>query len=197
MVTFVILNAIVVIAVLAIDLYRHQFQTLYFSSVLLAITINGFINLILLSKLNFIAVFTVLMYCIWTILQYYLNHHYYSFCITQQKFLTGILTIMISISLVVVDQTGDQSFYMSVPYLAPAIFAFGAIILFSSTFNSEWFQQLYYRLKIKQPLWIGTLFILIAMVIIVSLTPFWYLFILLYTGLGIILYVEKYFFIKR
>ncbi|UXR78718.1 MULTISPECIES: hypothetical protein [unclassified Staphylococcus] len=100
---------------------------------------------------------------------------------------------MISISLVVVDQTADQSFYMSVPYLAPAIFAFGAILLFSSTFNSAWFHQLYRRLKIKQPLWIGTLLILIAMIVIVALTPFWYIFILLYGGFAFILYAEKLF----
>lgn len=193
MAAFVTINSIVVIAILVFDLYRHQFQSLHFSSVLLAITINGFINLILLGKLNFISIFTVLMYCIWTVLQYYLNHYYHPFALTQQKFLTGILTIMISISLVVVDQTADQSFYMSVPYLAPAIFTFGAILLFSSTFNSGWFQQLYRRLKIKQPLLIGTLLILIAMIVIVALTPFWYIFILLYGGLAVILYVEKLF----
>ncbi|MGV3043320.1 hypothetical protein [Staphylococcus rostri] len=193
MASFVILNSVVVIVILAFDMYRHQFQSLHFSSVLLAITMNAIINLILLGKLTFISVFTVLMYCIWTVLQYYLNHHYQPFAIKQQKFLTGIVTIMISIALVVVDQTADQSYYMSVPYLAPAIFAFGAILLFSSTFNSEWYQRLYRKLKIKQPLWIGTTLILIAFIVMVALTPFWYIFVLLYAGLWILLYIEKLF----
>ncbi|MCS4486433.1 hypothetical protein [Staphylococcus americanisciuri] len=193
MASFVIINSIVAIVILTFDMYRHRFQSLNLSSVLLVITTNGFINLILLGKLMFISIFTVLMYCIWTILQYYLNHHFQPFMIRQQKFLTVILTIMLSISLVVVDQTADQSYYMSVPYLAPAIFAVGAILLFSSTFDSDWFQGLYNRLKIKYPLWVGTSLVMLSFIIMVALTPLWYLFVFLYGGFWILLFIEKIF----
>ncbi|KIX91702.1 hypothetical protein TP70_01130 [Staphylococcus microti] len=193
MAAFVIINSIVVVVILAFDMYRHQFQSLHFSSVLLAITTNAFINLMLLGKLTFISVFTLLMYCIWTVLQYYLNYHYQPFTIKNYKFLTGIVTIMLSIALVVVDQTADQSYYMSVPYLSPAIFAFGAILLFSSTFDSDWYRRLYRKLKIKQPLWVGTSLIIIAFIVMVALTPFWYLFVLVYGGLWVLLFIEKIF----
>ncbi|QLK85489.1 hypothetical protein [Staphylococcus sp. 17KM0847] len=196
MALFVILNIIVVITVLSVDLYRHQYAAIRFSSVLLTLTINGWINLILLSKLSFISIFTLLMYCIWTGLQYYLDHYFYHFEVRQQKFLIIILTIMLSIALVVCFQTSDQSYYMSVPYLGPAAFALGAILLFSSTFQSVRYQRSLQRFKIKNPLWIGTLLIILALILMVVLTPFWYLFLLLYGAFITILYFEKLFILK-
>lgn len=74
MVLFVILNIVVIFIVLAFDLHKNHYQSFRFSSVLLAIAINSFINQILLSKITFISLAAMFMFIVWTILHFYLDH---------------------------------------------------------------------------------------------------------------------------
>ena len=52
MIIYVLINIAVVLGVLGLDLYKHQFKQLKFSSVLIAITINALINAIVIDKFN-------------------------------------------------------------------------------------------------------------------------------------------------
>lgn len=194
MALFVILNIFVVLVALFIDLYRHQFRYIRFSTMLLAIALNSIFNQILLNKVTFISIFTMLMYCVWTILQYLLDRYYQPFHIHQQKFFSSILTMIVSISIVIIYQTGDQSYYMSLPYLAPAIFLIGAIVLSSGMVGLPYLQSFLKRLKINNSVLIGTISIILSFVIMTILTPFWY--IILIVNLGFIIYLlwEKLFF---
>lgn len=197
MALFVILNIMIVAIVLLIDMHRHQYQSIRFSTVLLAITLNSLINPILLNQLNFITMATFLMYFIWFVLQIDLERTVRPFYIKNQKFFTSIIAVMISILFVVMAQTAEQSIYMSVPYLAPAIFLFGAILQFSSTLKSPRFETFFQKLKIKNPLWIGACLIVLSMVLMMLLTPFWYLFIIAHACLIVVFMLEKLFILTK
>ncbi|ARJ51242.1 hypothetical protein [Staphylococcus lutrae] len=197
MALFVILNIIIVVGVLLIDMHRHQYQYIRLSTVLFAITLNGLINPILLNQISFITMATFLMYLIWYVLQIELERTVRRFNIKNQKFFTMIIAIMISILFVVMAQTADQSYYMSVPYLAPAIFLFGAILQFSCTLQSTRFNAFYRKLKIKQPLWIGACLIVLSMVLMMLLTPFWYLFLIVHLNFFTLFVVEKLFILRK
>ncbi|WP_086428303.1 hypothetical protein [Staphylococcus cornubiensis] len=197
MALFVILNIVIVVGVFLIDMYRHQYQYVRLSALLFAITLNSLLNPILLDQLNFITLSTFLMYLTWFILQIYLDRTVRIFKIQNQKFFTGIITMIISILFVVMAQTADQSIYMSVPYLAPAIFLFGAILQFSSVLHSPRFESLYRHLKIKNPLLIGACFIILSMMLMMLLTPFWYLYLIIYACLFLIFLLEKIFILEK
>ncbi len=59
MIIYVLINIAVVLGVLGLDLYKHQFKQLKFSSVLIAITINALINAIVIDKFNFITLCSI------------------------------------------------------------------------------------------------------------------------------------------
>ena len=60
MIIYVLINIAVVLGVLGLDLYKHQFkQNFKFSSVLIAITINALINAIVIDKFNFITLCSI------------------------------------------------------------------------------------------------------------------------------------------
>ena len=191
MVLFVILNIVVVLIVLAFDLHQNHYQSFRFSSVLLAIAMNSFINQILLSKITFISLAAMFMFIVWTILHFYLDHHYSPYKVHQQKFLMTIFTFMVSIGLIITYQTGDQSYYMSVPFVAPTIFIFGGILFFSSTFHSPRYQSFYQKIKVRRPVWVGTLFMLIGITTLSTLTPLWYIIIFIYFGFFVVINLEK------
>ncbi|BAS46788.1 hypothetical protein SSCHL_2008 [Staphylococcus schleiferi] len=197
MALFVILNIIIVIGTLLVDLHRHHYRYIRLSSVILSLTLSSFVNPILLNKLNFITLATMLMYLTWLILQYHLDYTHHTFKIRHQKFFIGVLTIMISILFVILARTSEVSIYMSVPYLAPAIFLFGGILQFSTTLNSPCFSKFYQVLKIKHPIWMGGTLILLSMITMVSLTPFWYLFVIVYVGFWATLTIEKIFILPK
>lgn len=197
MALFVILNIIIVVGVFLIDMYRHQYQYVRLSAFLFAITVNSLLNPILLNQLNFITMSSFLMYLTWFILQMYLDHHGHTFKIQNQKFFTGIIAMMISILFVVMTQTADQTIYMSVPYLAPAIFLFGAILQFSSVLHSPRFETFYRRLKMKNPLFIGACFIVASMILMMLLTPFWYLYLIIYACLILVFLFEQIFILEK
>ena len=62
MIIYVLINIAVVLGVLGLDLYKHQFKQLKFSSVLIAITINALINAIVIDKFNFITLCSIAFY---------------------------------------------------------------------------------------------------------------------------------------
>ena len=69
--------------------------------------------------------------------------------------------------------------YMSIPFLAPAIFIIGGIMLFISTFNSldETAEN---NNKIKKLMIKGLIIINISFIVMMVLTPYWYLYLIVY-----------------
>ncbi|MGO3050659.1 hypothetical protein CD110_04315 [Staphylococcus casei] len=175
----IIINIAAVLIILGIDLYRQNYKQLKFSSILIALTINAIINLFLIGKFDYIALYTCFQFILWTILQLYINYKIQTHVITQQKFIAMILTIILSTSLILTYNTSHDSYYMSIPYLAPAIFMIGAIILFYSTFKPQEKEKIKILTRIKRPVLTGHLLIVISCIVMTLLTPYWYAFLLI------------------
>ena len=116
MIIYILINIAIVLLILGIDLYRHRFRQLKFSSILLSILINSVIDIFAINQFNFITMFTVTLFMIWTLLQIYLNFKLYPFVISDQKFIAIILAIVISLLQFITDKSSTQSVYMSIPY---------------------------------------------------------------------------------
>ncbi|MDN6750632.1 MAG: hypothetical protein L0L95_10285, partial [Staphylococcus equorum] len=69
----IIINIAAVLIILGIGLYRQNFKQLKFSSILIALSVNGLINLFLVGEYDYIAFYTSAQLIIWTILQLYIN----------------------------------------------------------------------------------------------------------------------------
>ncbi|MBU0436911.1 hypothetical protein BU065_10265 [Staphylococcus succinus] len=175
----IIINIAAVLIILGIDLYRQNYKQLKFSSILIALTINAIINLFLIGTFDYIALYTCFQFILWTILQLYINYKIQTHVITQQKFIAMILTIILSTSLILTYNTSHDSYYMSIPYLAPAIFMIGAIILFYSTFKPQEKEKIKILTRIKRPVLTGHLLIIISCIVMTLLTPYWYAFLLI------------------
>ncbi|EVU60835.1 hypothetical protein [Staphylococcus aureus] len=179
MILYILINIAIVVLITGFNLYRHQMQHLSLSAMLLSITINAFINTFIIDKYNFITLCTITMFIIWTILQFYIDKKLKPVYITGQKFIAIILTIVVSLTQRVTDFSSTQSIYMSIPFLAPAIFIIGGIMLFISTFNSldETAEN---NNKIKKLMIKGLIIINISFIVMMVLTPYWYLYLIVY-----------------
>lgn len=179
MIVYILINIAIVILITGFNLYRHQMQHLSLSAMLLSITINAFINTFIIDKYNFITLCTITMFIIWTILQFYIDKKLKPVYITDQKFIDIILTIVVSLTQRVTDFSSTQSIYMSIPFLAPAIFIIGGIMLFISTFNNldETAEN---NNKIKKLMIKGLIIINISFIVMMVLTPYWYLYLIVY-----------------
>ncbi|HHO1822827.1 TPA: hypothetical protein ACRUE4_001649 [Staphylococcus aureus] len=179
MILYILINIAIVVLITGFNLYRHQMQHLSLSAMLLSITINAFINTFIIDKYNFITLCTITMFIIWTILQFYIDKKLTPVYITDQKFIAIILTIVVSLTQRVTDFSSTQSIYMSIPFLAPAIFIIGGIMLFISTFNSldETAEN---NNKIKKLMIKGLIIINISFIVMMVLTPYWYLYLIVY-----------------
>lgn len=179
MIVYILINIAIVILITVFNLYRHQMQHLSLSAMLLSITINAFINTFIIDKYNFITLCTITMFIIWTILQFYIDKKLKPVYITDQKFIAIILTIVVSLTQRVTDFSSTQSIYMSIPFLAPAIFIIGGIMLFISTFNNldETAEN---NNKIKKLMIKGLIIINISFIVMMVLTPYWYLYLIVY-----------------
>ena len=180
MIIFILINIAVVILVTGLDLYRHQYKQLKFSSILLSISINCVIDIFVIDKFNFITLFTTILFLVWTFLQIYLNHKLYPFLIKEQKFIATIFAIVISLAQFITDSSSEQSVYMSLPYLAPAVFIIGAVLLFVGTFKLSEIERLSLLRKVKRPITTGTIIIILSLTLMMILTPFWYVFVIVY-----------------
>lgn len=180
MILYLLINIAVVLLIIGLDLYFHQFKQLRFSSILIAISLNAIIDLFIVSKYNFISIYTMILLIAWALLQLYLNKKIHPFIIKDQKFIAMIFAIVVSLSQFITNISSEQSLYMSLPYLAPAIFLIGAILLFVGTFESSELEYLPFLKSIKYPLTIGTIIIMIAFIAMMILTPFWYVFTIIY-----------------
>ncbi|HII1048078.1 TPA: hypothetical protein ACYYVR_000404 [Staphylococcus aureus] len=179
MILYILINIAIVVLITGFNLYRHQMQHLSLSAMLLSITINAFINTFIIDKYNFITLCTITMFIIWTILQFYIDKKLKPVYITDQKFIAIILTIVVSLTQRVTDFSSTQSIYMSIPFLAPAIFIIGGIMLFISTLNSldETAEN---NNKIKKLMIKGLIIINISFIVMMVLTPYWYLYLIVY-----------------
>ncbi|HCV5192709.1 TPA: hypothetical protein OWI75_001746 [Staphylococcus aureus] len=179
MIVYILINIAIVVLITGFNLYRHQMQHLSLSAMLLSITINAFINTFIIDKYNFITLCTITMFIIWTILQFYIDKKLKPVYITDQKFIAIILTIVVSLTQRVTDFSSTQSIYMSIPFLAPAIFIIGGIMLFISTFNSL-DKTAENNNKIKKLMIKGLIIINISFIVMMVLTPYWYLYLIVY-----------------
>lgn len=179
MILYILINIAVVLLIVGIDLYLHQFKQLRFSSILIAISLNAIIDLIVVAKYNFISIYTMILFIVWALLQLYLNKKINPFMIKDQKFIAVIFVIVISLAQFITDISSEQSVYMSLPYLAPAIFIIGAVLLFVGTFNVSELNHLPILKTIKHPMLIGTILIIISFIAMMILT-FWYVFTIIY-----------------
>lgn len=177
----IIINIAAVLVILGIDLYRQNYKQLKFSSILIALTISSFINLIIVGKYDFISLYTNIQLLLWTILQLYLNRKVHTYVISQQKFIAFIITSILSTSLILTYSTSNDSYYMSVPYLAPTVFMFGAIIVFYTTFSPSEKEKFGFIHRIKHPILVGQILMIIATTLMTLLTPYWYMFIIIHT----------------
>ncbi|HDC5860755.1 TPA: hypothetical protein O8336_001639 [Staphylococcus aureus] len=179
MIVYILINIAIVVLITGFNLYRHQMQHLSLSAMLLSITINAFINTFIIDKYNFITLCTITMFIIWTILQFYIDKKLKPVYITDQNFIAIILTIVVSLTQRVTDFSSTQSIYMSIPFLAPAIFIIGGIMLFISTFNNldETAEN---NNKIKKLMIKGLIIINISFIVMMVLTPYWYLYLIVY-----------------
>ncbi|HDJ2892992.1 TPA: hypothetical protein PP871_000327 [Staphylococcus aureus] len=179
MIVYILINIAIVVLITGFNLYRHQMQHLSLSAMLLSITINAFINTFIIDKYNFITLCTITMFIIWTILQFYIDKKLKAVYITDQKFIAIILTIVVSLTQRVTDFSSTQSIYMSIPFLAPAIFIIGGIMLFISTFNNldETAEN---NNRIKKLMIKGLIIINISFIVMMVLTPYWYLYLIVY-----------------
>lgn len=179
MILYILINIAIVVLITGFNLYRHQMQHLSLSAMLLSITINAFINTFIIDKYNFITLCTITMFIIWTILQFYIDKKLKPVYITDQKLIAIILTIVVSLTQRVTDFSSTQSIYMSIPFLAPAIFIIGGIMLFISTFNSldETAEN---NNKIKKLMIKGLIIINISFIVMMVLTPYWYSYLIVY-----------------
>ena len=193
----IIINIATVLIILGIDLYRQNFKQLKFSSILLAITINAMINLVIVGKYDYITFYTCVQLIIWTMLQLYLNKKIKVYVITDQKLIGFILSIIMSTSLILSYDTSNDSYYMSIPYLAPAIFIIGATLLFYSTFQTHEKEQIKVLNRIRRPITIGQICIILSFTIMTLLTPYWYAFIIVHLLLYFFYYGRIYFFHKN
>lgn len=176
----IIINVLVTVVILIFDLYRQNLKQLKYSSILIAITVNGLINLFVSGEYDFITFTFILSLIIWTLLQLYINNKVRVFFIEDQKFIAVVLAIILSTSTILAYDTSHDSYYMSVPYLAPAISLIAAILLFYSTFKPN--EQAQFRLiqRIKNPMLVGHVLFILSFAIMMLLTPYWYAFILIY-----------------
>ncbi|HCC5652452.1 TPA: hypothetical protein M5627_001710 [Staphylococcus aureus] len=179
MIVYILINIAIVVLITGFNLYRHQMQHLSLSPMLLSITINAFINTFIIDKYNFITLCTITMFIIWTILQFYIDKKLKPVYITDQKLIAIILTIVVSLTQRVTDFSSTQSIYMSIPFLAPAIFIIGGIMLFISTFNSL-DESAENNNKIKKLMIKGLIIINISFIVMMVLTPYWYLYLIVY-----------------
>ena len=69
---------------------------------------------------------------------------------------------------------------MSIPYLAPAIFIFGAVLVFIGTFKMSEIEHISLLTKVKRPITTGTIVIILSFIIMMILTPFWYVYVIVY-----------------
>ncbi|MBF7017674.1 hypothetical protein [Staphylococcus durrellii] len=176
----IIINIIVTVVILGFDLYRQNLKQLKYSSILIAITVNGLINLFISGEYDYITFTFVLSLIIWTLLQLYINNKVRVLFIEDQKFIAVVLTIILSTSTILTYDTSHDSYYMSVPYLAPAISLIAAILLFYSTFKPNEQAQFRFIKRVKNPILVGHVLYILSFVVMMLLTPYWYAFILIY-----------------
>jgi hypothetical protein len=176
----IIINIIVTVVILSFDLFRQNFKQLKYSSILIAITVNGLVNLFISDEYDFITFTFILSLIIWTLLQLYINNKVRVLFIEDQKFIAAVLTIILSTSTILAYDTSHDSYYMSVPYLAPTISLIGAILLFYSTFKPTEQAQLPFIKRVKNPILVGHILYILSFAVMMLLTPYWYAFILIY-----------------
>ena len=175
MIIYILINIAIVLLILGFDLYRHRFRQLKFSSILLSVLINSMIDIFAINQFNFITMFTVTLFMIWTLLQIYLNFKLYPFVISDQKFIAIILAIVISLLQFITDKSHTIGVHVHPIFITHDIYNRGDFT-FVGTFKIDEVERLSLFRKIKRPMTTGTIIIILSLISTMILTPFWYVF---------------------
>ena len=162
MIIYILINIAIVLLILGIDLYRHRFRQLKFSSILLSILINSVIDIFAINQFNFITMFTVTLFMIWTLLQIYLNFKLYPFVISDQKFIAIILAIVISLLQFITDKSRHTIGVYVHPIFITDIYN-RCDFTFVGTFKIDEVERLSLFRKIKRPMTTGTIIIILSL----------------------------------
>lgn len=182
MLIYIIINIAIISASILIDMYLQSNNQVKLSTILIAVSINSVINLIVIGKFDFISHAMVAFILIWTLLALLTDRKFKPITFKTQKFMAFIVFTLLSLSLFIVFNTSEKSYYMSVPYLAPVFFIIGASFIFLTIFQSSedtTFRSYFMKSKPKS-LTIGTLLIIISFLVMNLLTPFWYVYLIIY-----------------
>ncbi|MCU5745796.1 hypothetical protein N9R04_03545 [Staphylococcus sp. SQ8-PEA] len=193
----IIVDIVAVTIIVVLGLYQRNFKHFHFTTMLTAMTITSIINLIIIQKYDYISIYSVIMLILWTGLQLIVEHHNGSVRCSNQKYSAIVLTYILSLSTILTFNISNESYYMSTPYLAPAIFLIGAIILFVSTFKQKDRNKVKPIHKLSYPVTVGEIIIILSFTTMTILTPLWYIFLI--THLIFIMFIlrTKLFFIKN
>ena len=122
----IIVDIVAVFIIVFADLYRQHYKKLSFNTIIISMAVTGLIN--------FITITTVAMLLIWAVLQFYVDRKNGHALIHTQRFIAIIFAFVMSLSTLLIYKMSEASYYMSLPYLAPAVFLIGGGVFFVSTF---------------------------------------------------------------
>lgn len=196
MLIYILVNITIILSSIAIDMLFNTIHQFRLSSILIALTINSVVDIIALEKYNFITYAIVTFISIWTILALLTDWKLKPIVFRTQKFVAFIVFTLISLSLFVINSTSESSYYMSVPYLSPVFFLIGASMIFLAIFNQTdpFNQQPKLPIKIQLHLMIGTILIALSIMVMMLLTPFWYIFIIIFSiFIAFVLWVKPFY----
>lgn len=180
MLIYIIINILIIISTIVIDMWLHTFRQLRLSTLLIALTINSVINIWVIGKYDFISFSIIAFILIWTVLALLTDWNLHPIVFETQKFAAFIIFTLMSVSFFIIFNTSEDSYYMSIPYLSPVFFLMGASLLFLSIFQNSDAEKNNSSKKLRNKLTIGTILIVLSFMVMTLLTPFWYIFVVIY-----------------
>ncbi|AYU54534.1 hypothetical protein [Staphylococcus debuckii] len=181
MLVYIIINISIILLAIGVDMWLHTPRQLRLSTLLVALAINSVVNIYIIGKYDFISYSLVTFMIIWAGLALLADWKLRPIVFETQKFVAFIVFTLMSISFFIIFKTSEDSYYMSIPYLSPAFFLIGASLLFLSTFqNSDEKGNHQSSKKLRRQLTLGTILIVLSFMIMTLLTPFWYIFVIIY-----------------
>ncbi|CAM3010787.1 hypothetical protein [Staphylococcus argensis] len=193
----IIVDIVAVFIIVFADLYRQHYKKLNFNTIIISMAVTGLINLLFINKYNFITITTVAMLLIWAILQFYVDRKNGHALIHTQRFIAIIFAFVMSLSTLLIYKMSEASYYMSLPYLAPAVFLIGGIVLFVSTFQYSERKKVKPIHQLSYPMTVGEIIMVLSFAVMTILTPFWYVLLIINLLFCVFIVWSKLFFSKN
>ncbi|WP_114603843.1 hypothetical protein [Staphylococcus sp. EZ-P03] len=183
MLIYIVINIVMILASIFIDMFFNSIHQVRLSSILIAVTLNSITNMIIIGKYDFITYSIVAFISIWTLLALLTDWKLKPIIFETQKFIAFVVFTIMSLSMLIIFNTSEKSYYMSIPYLSPVFFLFGASLIFLAVFHNtdQQHHPKHFWNDIAKSLTIGTVLIILSFLVITLLTPFWYIFLIVYS----------------